>query len=250
LRDAVVAAIEATLRRTGSVDTGTPQDVDALEDRLRKIMAQIGDQPRVLDAEIIKIEDGAEAILDEVAAQCLRKMESGDSTVSSLQISDWIHTAVDSRVLAALKPLRSGVLTTVEHLCEVALSLHAAEKPALEEFDSILRDLPRFELTVLSRPVQSGRWKILPSALLQARTRSELKDTWYVSLRGALQTYGRNLHNWGQKRNRTIERMISSYADTYRNQVYRLAGYMEDPVDRDQIKEDLQNLRRLGGDAA
>jgi GTP-binding protein EngB required for normal cell division len=250
LRDAVVAAIEATLRRTGSVDTGMPQDVDALEDRLRKIMAQIGDQPRVLDAEIIKIEDGAEAILDEVAAQCLRKMESGDSTVSSLQISDWIHTAVDSRVLAALKPLRSGVLTTVEHLCEVALSLQAAEKPALEEFDSILRDLPRFELTVLSRPVQSGRWKVLPFALLQARTRSELKEAWYASLRDALQTYGRTLHSWAQKRNRTIERMISSYADTYRNQVYRLAGYMEDPVDRDQIKEDLQNLRRLGGDAA
>lgn len=250
LKRAVIAAMETILdsdRRRGGAQETYPDrgDLESLEARLRLVVGEVGEQPRLLERDLLGVEEAAEPILSRVAEQALAWTRSSEQTViSALQISEWIHRQVEEQLQPPIQRLRAAGERALNVLAEIAQTLHASDAPSVAEADSFFRDLPRFELALLPEAASVSHWRLLGDKVAVSRIRSGLRDTIGGGLRDELRAYGRALHQWTQQAARRLERLVSSYADSYRLQIQRSAGTAEDTVDADQLRRDLASLLR------
>ncbi len=245
LREAVIAAIETVLDRSGRRDNLNRTRLDELEAKLRRSIGVIGEQPRVFEHDLLLVEEGCDRALSHLAELSLRWTRStGETDIAPLQISEWVDAFVQDQLKEPIRRLRETSEEAIHVMQQIATTLDAPDAPAVTEIELLLRDLPRFELAALTNSVSVGHWTLLGERMAVSRMRSQLKEQLETILRDQFRAYGRVLNRWIDRTTRSLERLVSSYADGYRVQIQRLAGHTDESLDMEQLRLDLALLLR------
>jgi hypothetical protein len=250
LREAVIATMQTILdreRHSGGLDKPA---LEKLEMDLRRAIGEIGEQPRLIEGDLLMLEESSDRTLFRVAEQALAwSHESGQAVISPLQISEWTHAFVEEQLRDPIRRLRESAERAILSLQQIAAALHTSDIPSANEVEALLRNLPRFELVPLTNPVSVSHWVMFGDKVALSRVRSHLAED-MKGLKEELHSYGRTLSQWAQQTTRNLERLVSSYADGYRIQIHRLSGSTEAQVDTDGLHRDLDYLLQNGGTVA
>jgi GTP-binding protein EngB required for normal cell division len=252
-RHAVIASMEAALDRGGLLGNLNRNRLEELEATLRHTMGVIGEQRRVFECDLLRLEEGSDRALSHLAQAGLQWVRNTRQTaIPARQVSEWVATFVEDQLSEPLRRLRETSEQAIHNLQQVAAALNTPDTPAVSEVEMLLRDLPRFEFADLACPgvpwsdsVAARRWIPLGEKVAAARMRSQLRPLEPL-LRDQFRAYGRVLHRWMERTTRALERLASSYADGYRVQIQRLAGHTAEPVDLERLRLDLGLLMRSG----
>ncbi len=245
-RDTVIAGIETALDRGCLLGNLNRNRLDELEATLRQTMGVIGEQPRVFEYDLLRLEEGCDRALSHLAqasVQWIRKTRQ--MAIPGAQISTWVTGFVEDQLSEPLRRLRESSEQAIQNLQQVAATLHTPDTPAVSEVEMLLRDLPRFAFAAVTDSVPAGRWILFGDKVAAARMRSQLRELEPL-LRDQFRAYGRVLHQWMERTTRALERLASSYADGYRVRIQRLAGHTAEPADLERLRLDLGLLMRSG----
>jgi GTP-binding protein EngB required for normal cell division len=243
LRDAVIANMEAALDRGSLLGN---LNLDELEASLRHTIGVIGEQPRVFEYDLLRLEEGCDRTLSHLAQAGLQWVRNTRQTaIPARRISEWVAAFVEDQLREPIRRLRETSEQAIHDLQQVAATLNTPDTPALSEVEMLFRDLPRFEFAELKDSVPAGRWILLGETVAAARMRSQLRELEPL-LRDQFRAYGRVLNRWMERTTQDLERLASSYADGYRMQIQRLAGHTAESADLERLRLDLGLLMRSG----
>ncbi len=142
-----------------------------------------------------------------------------------------------------METLRNVGKGAVEQLQQIAKELGRNDAPSQNDFEAILREMPRFEMATLPGPFDAGPWRFWGHKILRSRIKVSLRQSIGVPLKEDLHLYGMALSQWSDQIVRKLELLINSYADAYRMQIHRFRGTSDSAVNPDQLQADLELLR-------
>ena len=244
LRSSMIAALETTLDQTKRRGKDIPHDVHDLEEQLRLVTGEIGEQRTVLSHAFFELAETPERVLNETADCTLQWMQmNSNARVTSLQLSKWLHDAVWKSVQRPIEGVRSVSQRAIFTLQTVAQEMGRIDVPAPEEVESLLRDMPRFELALLPEPLNMSHWMFLGAGFVRSRIRKALRESIGPLVKQELHLYGDALSRWSNQFVSKIVLLVSSYADAYRVQLQRISGTSDGAIDAPQLEQDLALLR-------
>jgi GTP-binding protein EngB required for normal cell division len=244
LRESVVAALETNLDQKKRGTRALPADAESLETRLRQVTGMIGEQRTTLNHAFLTLGETPEIVLNQAADAALLWMQTHSETqVTSLQLSEWIHEAVQQELQPSIGDVGWVSQRAIDILQNVAHEMGRADVPTQEELEILLRDMPRFEMAALPQDINMSHWMFLGSGLLRTKLRSSLRHSIGALLQQQLHMYGRALSQWNQQFASKMEFLVSSYADAYRVQLHRLAGTSKETTDTPLAEDDLASLK-------
>lgn len=243
LREAVIAAIESSLRRGKPAVSQALENVSELETQLRVVTGEVGEQRTALDHAFRRIAESPDQTLDAVVQQAGEWVRASSNTqIPSLRLSEWIHDATDQSVQQPISRLKAVGQHAVTSLQAIAREMGRNDAPSQNDFELLLRDLPRFELGGLPAPIQLNRLSLLGESVLRSRIRASLQKSIGSHLREELHLYGLAVSQWSEQVVRKLETLLSSYADAYRAQMDRAKGISNKVEDPRQMEADLELL--------
>jgi GTP-binding protein EngB required for normal cell division/uncharacterized coiled-coil protein SlyX len=244
LRDSVIAALDTTLdqgKRERSQSAVPPSELEA---RLRLITGEIGELGTQLDHAWLELGESPQSVIDRSVDCAISWIRSHpDRQITALQLSEWIHDVVQDLLNPHFAQMRTSMERAIEVLRAVAKGLGSVEAPSVEDVETILRDVPRFELAALPAETSAGRWRWLGGGLVRSAISGSLRKSIGAVLKDDLHLYGYALRQWSDQAIRKIETVVHSYADSYRAQIHRISGFSEGTKDLAQVKSDLHLLR-------
>ena len=244
LRSSMIAALETTIDQTKRRGREIPRDVHNLEEQLRLVTGEIGEQGTILSHAFFELAETPERVLNETADSTLRWMQmNSNARVTSLQLSKWLHDAVWKSVQRPIEGVRSVSQRAIFTLQTVAQEMGRIDVPAPEEVESLLRDMPRFELALLPEPLNMSHWMFLGAGFVRSRIRKALRESIGPLVKQELHLYGDALSRWSNQFVSKIVLLVSSYADAYRVQLQRISGTSDGAIDAPQLEQDLALLR-------
>lgn len=246
LREAVSAAMETSLNRETRSAPYRQEDTSELETKLRVVTGEVGEQRTALDHAFRTFGETPDAVLDSVALQALAWIrQNSHAQLSPLQLSEWIHDVVAQSVQLPIARFRNIGQQAIDSLRQIAKQMGRSDAPSHEDFEVLLRDLPRFELATLPENIDLRRWKILGERVLRSKIHAILRNSIGSHLREELHLYGMALSQWSEQIVRKLEALVNSYADAYRTQLHRAGGSAR-VMDAEQMKADLDLLMKRG----
>ena len=244
LRSSMIAALETTIDQTKRRGREIPRDVHNLEEQLRLVTGEIGEQGTILSHAFFELAETPERVLNETADSTLRWMQmNSNARVTSLQLSKWLHDAVWKSVQRPIEGVRSVSQRAIFTLQTVAQEMGRIDVPAPEEVESLLRDMPRFELALLPEPLNMSHWMFLGAGFVRSRIRKALRESIGPLVKQELHLYGDALSQWSNQFVSKIVLLVGSYADAYRVQLQRISGTSDGAIDAPQLEQDLALLR-------
>jgi len=242
LREAVTSAIESTLNREKRIDSKQTIIRTDLESILRTATGTIGERKTVLSREFRGLGEKSPTVLDQVVARAALWVRTEDR-ISSLMLSEWIHDVVWQFSQSLVDQLRATGDHAISDLHKIAKELGRTDGPSQDEFETLLRGMPRFELAALPDEITVGRWKILGDRVVRARIKTSLEASTGPLLKQELQLYGLALSQWSEQLVHKLELLVNSYADAYRVQIHRISGTSDTAINVGQLQDDLDLLR-------
>ena len=161
LREAVTTAMESSIHRQKQGAVRIEVDLSDLERLLRVVTGEVGEQRTALDHAFRTFGETPNLVLDAVAHEAATWVRATSaSQISPLQLSEWIHEVIASSVQPPTDRLRNVGRSAIESLQKIAREMGRSDSPSDEDFDLLLRDLPRFELATLPGAVSVSLWKL------------------------------------------------------------------------------------------
>lgn len=243
LRESVLAALETTLHQGQRVKQEPPFDLQQLESQLRLVTGEIGEQSTRLNHAFLEFGETPEAVLREVADIAVKWLRTkSESTVTSVQLSEWIHDVVETFVDQRVEEVRNVIRRAVDTLQHVAAAMERTDVPSPEESASLMRDMPRFEMAALPNEVNVKISKWFGEGVLRSIIRSSLDRNIGPLFKEELHLYGRALSQWSEQLISRAQLFVSSYADGYRVQLHRMGGLSKGGAGAAQVRTDLMLL--------
>jgi hypothetical protein len=244
MRDAIMAALDSNLHREKRNASPASAIVSDFESVLRVVTGEVGEQHTVLDHAFRTLGETPDVVIETVTDKATSFVRSStQQQVSPLQFSEWIHEAVNDSIQSAMSTLRNVGKRAVEQLQQIAKELGRTDAPSQSDFDTILREMPRFEMAALPRPFDAGPWRFWGHKILRSRIKASLRQSIAFPLKEDLHLYGLALSQWSGQIVRKLELLINSYADAYRMQIHRSNGTSDSAVNPGQLQADLELLR-------
>ncbi|MGC2401477.1 MAG: dynamin family protein [Acidobacteriaceae bacterium] len=244
MREAIMAALDANLERKKRGmprKSTTPSDLESV---LRVVTGEVGEQRTLLDHAFRTLGETPDAILEAVANQATCFVRTAPrNQLPALQLSEWIHEAINGSIQPSMEHLRTVGNLAVERLQQIATEMGRSDAPSQGDFEAILRNMPRFEMATLPKSLEGGSWKIWGKRILHARIKASLRASIGSHLENELHMYGMALSQWSDQIVRKLELLVNSYADAYRMQIQRGRATSDSVVDRGQLETDLDILR-------
>jgi len=241
LRQAVVAALEASLSRGRTEDE--PLDSAELESLLRVVAGKVGEQRSVLDHAFRMFGESPDVVVDlTVQLASLWLVATSENLLSGSRLSEWLHEVVRASIQPPIEVLRDVGHNAIASLEKIAYKVGRSDAPQQEEFDLLLRDLPRFDFAAVPNDISIAHWKLLGESVVLSRIRASLRESIRHELKGKLRLYGESLSQWSDQVVRRLEVLVNSYADAYRAQLQRLSGASINRRDFAQLEADLSLL--------
>jgi hypothetical protein len=240
----MIAALETTLDQTKRRGKDIPHDVHDLEEQLRLVTGEVGEQRTVLSQAFFELAEMPERILNEAADSALAWMKTNSKArLTSLQLAEWLHDAVWKSVERPIEDVRGVCRRAIFTLETVAQEMGRTDVPAPGEVEGLLRDMPRFELASLPEAIIMSHWMFLGSGVVRSRIRKALRESIGPLVKQELHLYGDALSRWSNQFVSKIVLLVSSYADAYRVQLQRISGTSNGAIDGPQLEHDLAMLR-------
>ncbi len=243
-RDSLIAALETTLDQTKRRGQNLSVDAHDLEEQLRLITGEVGEQRTVLSNFVYRLGETPEIILNNTAESALAWMRANSNAhVTSFQLSEWLDDAVRESLANCIESVRDVSNRAIFTLQTVAQQMERTDFPVQDEVESLLRDMPRFELASLPEEISMSHWMFLGRSIVCSKIRKSLEQSIGLLLKQELHLYGHALSQWSNQLVGKIVFLVSSYADAYRVQLHRIDGTSEDTIDAPQLEHDLALLR-------
>lgn len=247
LRDAVVTALEARLRKKGPAPAESKDRARAAEDLLRKATGQI-EETRSLCNRLVQ-EAGAslpEAI-EKAAKRLLDSWSKGaDSQIIPEQLArDSITESVQLQVRKAQVLLTALATRLGDDLRQCASSLGLPDVPGEGEFRSVIRGAPVFEAMTsslaVSRPMIAGLLgRRMAERQLAGQISRQLEERFYT----AMEAYWELVRTWADSVIAQLRTKFETYAESYRAQAeQRLREREFAESDLDNLEKDLAALK-------
>jgi GTP-binding protein EngB required for normal cell division len=247
LREAIMAALDSNSHRGKRAIPHKGVDTSGFESLLRVVTGEAGELRTTLDHEFRKLGENAGIVLEAVADHALRwAFSMGVKQISSLQLSEWIHETVGELIQPTVERLRNAGQRAVAQLQGIAQDMDRTDAPTQEDFSTILRDMPRFELAALPAAISVGVWGSWAQRILRSQINTHMRASIGSQLEEALQRHGMALSRWSRQVVRKLELLVNSYADAYRMQIHRISGTSEAAENSGQFQIDLELLRNWG----
>jgi GTP-binding protein EngB required for normal cell division len=244
MREGITAALDSNLHREQRGVPHTQVDTSDLESVLRVVTGEVGEQRTALDHAFRRLGETPGVVLDAVANRAVDWLRrTSENQISSLQLSEWIHETVGGFIQPSMERLRNVGQNAIAQLQKTAKQMDRTDAPTQEDFNMILRDMPRFELATLPASIRVGYWKYWGQSILRSRIRANLRESVAPHLEEELHLYGIALSQWSEQIVRQFETLINSYADAYRMQIHRISGTSDVATNPGQLQADLELLR-------
>ena len=251
LREAILVAMEGSLGRERHARPEPDSDSTQLESLLHVVSGEVAEQRTKLDHDFRTFGETPDAVLDALfqqAASWGRTASEGE--ISSLQLSEWIHDIVRRSIQTPIDDLREAGNRALTSLNKIAKDMGRSDAASEEEFELLLRDLPRFELAALPEAISIGHWRFLGEGVLRWRIRSSLRQSIGAHLKDEQHLYGMALSQWSEQVVRKVEALVNPYADAYRVQLHRMSGTSTKAANLEQLEADLELLQQWGTETA
>lgn len=243
LREVVTFALESSLHREKREDLKTRVDSSELEVLLRVVTGEVGEQRTVLDHAFRTLGETPDAVLNAVAQEAITWLhDTSESRISPLRLSEWIHEVITRFVQPPIDRLREVGQHAIKSLQKIAKEMGRSDAPSEEDFELLLRDLPRFELATLPNALVISYWNFLGETVIRSRIRASLRESVGPHLKEELHLYGMALSQWSEQIVRKLEALVNSYADAYRVQLQGTNGVSGKNADPKQMETDLDRL--------
>jgi hypothetical protein len=217
---------------------------------LRHISGETGEQRTHLDQAFLELGERPEFILAELAEMTAARICSGASNrIDSSLLVEWTEDVVQKHVDRALARTQTALRDAVEGLREIAIEINRSEMPVQDETDTLLRNVPRFEMASAPHQIGAAFWRWLGRRAARAFARQSLQEAFGEAFKDELHRYGRALSQWGEHTTRRIQAFMSSYADAYRAQLSRMRGLSADGTASPELENDLSLLLKWNREA-
>ena len=250
LRESVIAALETSLQR-GKRQALPANDGNEIEARLRHISGEIGEQRTRLDQAFLELGERPEIIVAELAklaADCICSRAS--SQIDSATLAEWTSETIQKQVDHALVNTGRALTDAVRGLRESAMEIARSDMPTEEEAETLLRNVPRFEMASAPPPIGGAFWRWFGHKSATALARKSVRRALGESFKDELHRYGRALSHWGEHASRRMQSFVGSYADAYRAQLRRMNGQSSDAAASPELESDLSRLRNWNVETA
>lgn len=243
LRQAMISSLRSRIGRRERHEVRDTGDLSKIEATLRDITGKVGQLTASLDKQVTTLSQSGHSVVSKVANEAVSVLrQTKQSRLSAIDISEMMHAAVGNQVDPLAMAAREVGRDALARLQEVANALGRPDVPDDKELDSLLRDMPRFEIAALPADIDVGLWGSLGTSILQFQVQKKLRHSIYPLLKQELETYGHALWQWMRQFSRRLELLISSYADGYRAQIQELSGQSSEESDLSKMKQDLELL--------
>ncbi len=250
LRDSVIAALETSLNREKrGREAARTIDAHDIEMRLRRINGEIGELRSTLSQAFLELGEQPEIVVAELAEMITARIcarERRDFT--PFEISEWTHDMVQRRVDETIAKARKSVIAAVNSLKEIAGEMSRSDMPSNTDGELLLREVPRFEIEVVSVKIRAAHWSWLGRAIVRVVVRNSLREHLGPLLKEELHRYGRALDLWGEQTSKKMVAFVNSYADAYRAQLNRVRGLSGGDESIPELAQDLARLLRWDSD--
>jgi len=239
LRDSVVAALEARLRRGDRSSTRSQDRARSAEDLLRKATGTIEELRGLADRYVLIVGENTPMLIEEASRRLLHAWETGSYgvVVPGQMVRDSITQAVygEARKLQAEITALAGQLGA--DLRECAAHLDLPDAPNEEEFRSLVRgapvfEFPSFQITVARPKLAALLGSAAAGRITSRRISRQLPSAFYE----ALAAYWQLVRAWSDSTILQLKQKFETYAQTYRAQAEQALG------GRDLTKDDLVGL--------
>lgn len=246
LRDSVIAALEARLRRQDASSGELKHQARRAEALLRQTTGQI-EETRVLCGRFIQqvSESGAEAI-DDASDRLLHSWSKGSYgvVVPGQSVRDSITQFVQLQVGKLQGEITALASLLGQNLRRCAEELNLQDVPNEGEFDSVIRGTPVFESSALrvsvSRPVLAS---LLGRRIAKYQVARKISRQIGQPLSEALEAYWQAVRAWEEFVIGQLQQRFETYAQSYRAQAEQVFGSTEFTKDEfDSLREDLVRL--------
>lgn len=225
LRESVVAALRVRLQRSQAERPPDETQFREAEDRLRQATGKIEELRTDLDREFDKLPLESPQILEEVAVQLFRSVPASLSkeTSTSQTVRAIASKSVQDRTRVFHERVTSLAHLAAAELIAVAKMLSLTNTPLEDEFDSLVRGVPVFELEEFRLEVSRSRISLVIGAGFAKHSLiRQLNNQVGLLLDRALATYAGLLRSWAMSALKQLKHGFDAYADGYRAQVERV----------------------------
>lgn len=244
LRDAVAVAFETTIEQHSRRGSDLSADAHSIEERLRVVTGEVGEQRSVLDHAFFTLGETPDAAFGRAAESALAWVQANSKAqVTPEQIAEWLHESVRNSVEPIIERARNVSRHAIDTLRVVAHEMDRSDRPEPSEADTLLRDIPRFELGMPQEGINLSAWMFLGNGVVRARIKNTLLKSIGAEVRHSLHLYGQALSQWCHQYVSKTVVLVNSHADAYRAHLQRIAGTSNEQVDVPRLEQDLATLR-------
>ncbi|MGD1078285.1 MAG: dynamin family protein [Candidatus Sulfotelmatobacter sp.] len=247
LRQSVEIALRGRLRRKDQIPLQKIEQLRVVEGELRQANGRLEEMKKIAKRVADELETSSRKTLQIVGASLVESwsLPGADEKPSSEIVSNAVTRTVQEQTEALRR--RMDVLAHKLHgaLQSAAKILEIADIPGAEEFASVLREMPAFDLgQVEFRLRRPALLTLLGRRLSESFVTNRLNGLIGAKLARSLSAYRALLYDWSQRTLGQIQRRFDAYANSYRAQVERSLGNQELRTghDEDIIRHDLEAL--------
>jgi GTP-binding protein EngB required for normal cell division len=243
LKQTIVLSLRSRIGRQERHVVRNTGDLSKLEASLRDITGRVSELGASLDAKVTALRQESLSVVFEVADRAAYSLRiNAQRALGAMELSEMMHDAVGRKVDPLAQAARDIGREAVTRLQQIATSLGRADIPDEKEVESLLRDMPRFEIATLPADTDVGLWGAFGPSVLQFQMRNRLRSAVLPLLKREMESYSNTLWQWMRQFSRRLELLISSYADGYRAQIQEMSGQSSEEGDVSKMKEDLELL--------
>ena len=248
LRESVISALQIQILRSQHSLPGTHEEIRAVEARLRQATGLIEETRAACEREAKEMAGAIPEIFQETST---RVTEGGFQDANPGMATDVvIRTSILKFVQEKAKRIQDLVGTLAlqlqNDLRASAKDLGIADMPGEDEFQSLVRDMPVFDLGTISASVSRSTYAALfgrrfAENQLANRIRQQLGEPFGQ----ALASYSGVLKEWSRLVTGQLGRRFETYAERYRAQAER--SFRGHDLSVDEIRAIEEDRRLLGG---
>jgi GTP-binding protein EngB required for normal cell division len=243
LHEAVAAALQAKLNRSGTSQGPAQEELLTLERGLRESAGGL-EQARVFclraSGEVraltpAALNDAADALLEVWSGTSANGTDAGAAVAKAIAKTASAATQVYTHLQELARAL-------AEALQRAAERLGSNDAPPEEDLLRAIHEMPRFDLPPVNGDFQRP-WIRYPKALSRKRIHGQLQMVLEEPLAQAFNTHGRLVENWARGALAELQLRFDAAADAYRAQAARLmSGGPVATGERQAILDDLARL--------
>ena len=254
LRQSVEIALRGRLRRKDQIPIKKLEQLRVVEAELRQASGRLEEMKKTARRAADELQHSSSRKMLQIAGACL--VESWSSPDSDKKpAAEIVSNAVTRTVQEQTEILRQRMAVLAHKLNETLQSaakvLEITDVPAEEEFASVLREMPVFDLGQLTFHLRrSALLRLLGRKASQSFATKRLTALIGAQLTRSLSAYRALLYDWSDRTLGQVQRRFDAYANSYRAQVERSLGSQEMRTgqDEDSIRRDLESLESALGE--